>query len=115
MKRRDYRDYLRDMLESVDDIESFIGGMSFEEFKRDKKTLNAVVRSIEVVGEAAKKIARALRDGHKEIPWKEMAAMRDKPTHEYFGIDVEILWKTAKDGMPPLRQLIRNFLGELEE
>jgi len=115
MKRRDYRDYLRDMLESVDDIESFIGGMSFEEFKRDKKTLNAVVRSIEVVGEAAKKIPRALRDRHKEIPWKEMAAMRDKLTHEYFGIDVEILWKTAKDDIPPLRQPIQNFLKEIEE
>jgi len=78
MRKRDYRDYLKDILDSIDDIESFIGGMSFEEFKKDKKTINAVVRSIEVIGEATKNIPRTLKDKHKEIPWKRMAGMRER-------------------------------------
>ena len=110
MKRRDYRDYLKDILDSINDIESFIRGMSFEEFKRDKKTTYAVVRSIEVIGEATKKIPKALKDKHKEIPWKKMAGMRDKLIHEYFGIDVEILWKTIKEDLPPLKPLIEEVL-----
>ncbi|MDH5794914.1 MAG: DUF86 domain-containing protein [Candidatus Bathyarchaeota archaeon] len=115
MRKRDYSDYLQDMLDSINDTESFIRGMSFEEFKRDRKTVNAVVRSIEVIGEAAKKIPKALRDKHKEIPWREMAGMRDKLTHEYFGIDVEILWKTVKDDIPPLKPSVQNILRELEK
>lgn len=78
MSKRDYSDYLRDMLDSINDTESFIRGMSFEEFKRDRKTVNAVVRSIEVIGEAASKMSKALRDKHKEIPWREMAGDRSR-------------------------------------
>jgi len=115
MKRRDYRDYLQDILDSITDIESFIRGMSFEEFKRDRKTINAVVRSIEVIGEATKKIPKTLKDKHREVPWKKMSGMRDKLIHEYFGVDVEILWKTAKDDIPPLKQLVQNILKSLEK
>jgi len=115
MKRRDYRDYLQDILDSITDIENFIRGMSFEDFKRDRKTINAVVRSIEVIGEATKKIPKTLKDKHREVPWKKMSGMRDKLIHEYFGVDVEILWKTAKDDIPPLKQLVQNILKSLEK
>jgi len=113
MRKRDYFDYLKDILDSIDDIESFIGSMSFEEFKKDKKTINAVVRSIEVIGEATKNIPRTLKDKHKEIPWKRMAGMRDKLIHEYFGVDVEILWKTVKEDIPPLKKLLQEILKQL--
>jgi uncharacterized protein with HEPN domain len=115
MKKRDYRDYIKDILDSIIDIENFIKGMSFEEFKRDKKTIYAVVRSIEVIGEATKKIPKTLKDKHPEIPWKKMAGMRDRLIHEYFGIDVEILWKTATEDIPPLKQPIQNILESLKE
>jgi len=115
MKRRDYRDYIKDVLDSVNDIESFIRDMSFEDFKRDRKTINAVVRSIEVIGEATKKIPKTLKDKHREVPWKKMSGMRDKLIHEYFGVDVEILWKTANDDIPPLKQLVQNILKSLEK
>ncbi len=113
MKNRDYRDYIQDILNSIIDVEDFIRGMSYEEFKKDKKTINAVVRSIEIIGEAGKKIPQVLKARHKRIPWKEMAGMRDKLIHEYFGIDVEILWKTAKDDLPPLKQPVQEFLESL--
>jgi len=113
MRKRDYRDYIQDILDSVNDIENFIEGMSFEEFMRDKKTINAVVRSVEVIGEAAKKIPKTLRDKYPDIPWKKMAGMRDKLVHEYFGIDIEIMWKVAKDEIPSLKPSIQNILKSL--
>jgi len=111
--KRDYRDYVQDILDSINDIENFIGDMNFEEFTRDKKTINAVVRSIEVIGEATKKIPKTLRDRYSNIPWKKMAGMRDKLIHEYLGIDIEILWKVAKDEVSPLKPLIQNTLKSL--
>ena len=113
MKKRDYRDYLKDIFDSINDIADFIEGMSFEEFKRDKKTIYAVVRCIEVIGEATKKIPRTLKDKHQGTPWKKMAGMRDRLIHEYFGIDVEILWKTAREDIPSLKQSIQNILESL--
>jgi len=65
--------------------------MTFKDFAKDKRTINAVIRSIEVIGEAAKSIPKAIRDKYPTIPWKKMAGMRDKMIHEYFGVDLKIL------------------------
>jgi uncharacterized protein with HEPN domain len=89
--------------------------MSFEDFKRDKKTIYVVVRGIEVMGEAAKKIPKTLKDKYREIPWKKMAGMRDKLIHEYFGVDVEILWKTIKDDLPSIKPLVQELLKSMGE
>ena len=113
MRKRDYRDYVRDILESINDIENFIGNLSFEEFSRDKKTINAVVRSIEIIGEAAKKVPKGIRNKDPNIPWKKMTGMRDKLIHEYFGVDVEILWKVVRDEIPLLKLPIQNVLRSL--
>jgi uncharacterized protein with HEPN domain len=115
MKRRDYRDYLQDILDAVNDIESFVGSMSFEDFKKDRKTLNAVVRSIEIIGEASKNIPDALKAKYKELPWKQMTGMRDKLIHAYFGVDVETLWKAVKENIPPLKKAIQKMLQDIEK
>jgi uncharacterized protein with HEPN domain len=111
VKKREYKDYLNDIFEAITDVASFIKGMSYKEFLLDKKTFNAVVRSIEIIGEAAKQVPKAVRDKASDIPWKEIVGMRNKIAHEYFGIDSKIVWDTAKRYLPKLRkqmlQLVR--------
>ena len=114
MMRRDFRDYLRDVLESINDVEDFVGSMSFEEFAKDKKTLNAVVRSIEIIGEASKKIPESWKEKHKDLPWRQIAGMRDKLIHAYFGVDVEILWKAVKEDVPRLKGSVKKMLQDAE-
>ncbi len=106
---------MHDILSSVDDIESFVEGISYEQFLKDRKTLNAVVRSFEIIGEATKHVPASLRYEYGEVPWKKMIAMRDKVIHGYFGVDAKTLWITAKEDLPPLRQLVKRMLKDLED
>jgi len=78
MVKRVFTDYIQDILDSIHDIENFIQEMSYNDFKDDRKTINTVVRSIEIIGEASKKIPKSLRDSRQEIPWKKIAGLRDK-------------------------------------
>jgi uncharacterized protein with HEPN domain len=103
MTRRDYAEYLQDILTAIDEVSEFTIGLTFDQFEADRKTVNAVIRSIEVVGEAARKIPEDLRVRFPEVPWKRMTGMRDKLIHEYFGVDLEIVWKTALEELPPLK------------
>lgn len=102
---RTYLDYVADLLTSLHEIEEFTQGLDFRAFSRDRKTVNAVLRSLEVMGEASKRITGAMRERHPEIPWKRMSAMRDKLIHEYSGVDLEIVWGVVRDELPPLRPL----------
>lgn len=115
MIKRIYTDYIQDILDSINDIESFIEGMNFKDFKKDRKTINAVVRSIEIIGEASKKIPKHIREMQPDIPWKKMSGMRDKLIHEYFGIDLEILWKVTKEEIIKLRPGIKQISNGLKE
>ena len=114
MKHRTYRDYVEDIFASIGEIASFIEGMTKNDFLGDRKTINAVIRSFEVIGEATKKIPGAIKKKHPAIPWKKMAGMRDKMIHEYFGVDLDILWQTAKEDIPKLRDPIEQLRGDLD-
>ena len=84
--------YIKDILQNMRDAEQFIQGMTYEQFVADKKTVNAILRSIEVIGEAAKRVPDDVRAQYPQIPWKEMAGMRDKVIHLYFSVDNETVW-----------------------
>lgn len=92
--------YIKDILQNMRDAEQFIEGMTYEQFVNDKKTFNAVVRAIEVMGEAAKNVPPTIRTRYPAIPWKEMAGMRDKVTHFYFGVDREAIWLAVQERIP---------------
>lgn len=114
MKKREYMDYLLDIFNSINDIESFIEGMTYKDFIQDRKTTNAVIRSIEVIGEAARQIPKPVRDKDASIPWKDMIGMRNKIIHEYFGVNYKIVWKTAKQSLPPLKAKIKKVIKQEE-
>jgi uncharacterized protein with HEPN domain len=106
--------YVRDILENMKDAEEFVRGMEFEQFSGDKKTINAALRSVEIIGEASKHVPDPVRDRYPDIPWKEMAGMRDKVTHAYFRVDLEAVWVVIAERIPKLRPAIEQVAADLE-
>ena len=106
---RDIMDFMIDIRDSICDIRNFIQTMTYEEFAEDRKTINAVIRSLEIIGEAAKKIPLDIRQKYPLVPWKEIAGMRDKLIHEYFGVDLGIIWETIHYDFDDLEKAIEDF------
>lgn len=111
---RELGDYVEDILKAMKSSEEFVEGMNYEEFVRDTKTIYAVTRALEIIGEASKKIPDEIRFRYPEIPWKKMAGMRDKIIHEYFGVRLELIWEVIKKDIPKLKPLIEKVLIDLE-
>ena len=86
--------------------------MTWAQFAQDQKTIYAVVRAFEIIGEAAKKVPPSVRKRHAKVPWKQMAGMRDKLIHEYFGVNYQVIWKTAQEDIPPVQRLIGKVMKE---
>lgn len=104
--KRVYLDFLRDLLEHAEKATEFIAAMTADDFLRDEKTVFAVIRALEVVGEAAKKIPDDVRERYPAVPWREMSGLRDKLIHDYFGVNPGVIWKTVTDDVPKLIPLI---------
>jgi len=113
--KRDYTLYLKDILDCIDKIDEFIAGMDYNQFVSDDKTSSAVIRKIEIIGEATKNLPAVLRDKYPDVPWAEMARMRDKVIHFYFGADYAIVWRVARERLPEIRPLIERILMEGKE
>jgi uncharacterized protein with HEPN domain len=103
------QDYLEDIAESVNRIEEYIMGMDFKDFEKSKITQDAVIRAFEVLGEASKKIPKDFRKKYSDTPWRKMAGMRDKLIHDYWGVNIERVWKTATKDIPTLKKLIKKM------
>ena len=108
-------DYVEDVMSAVLKVEEFTLDMKYEDFVRDDKTVFAVVRALEIIGEAVKKLPPAVKDRYPTIPWKDIAGMRDKLTHEYFGVNLKVIWDTAKQDIPPLQPLMQKLLDDYRE
>jgi len=111
--KRDISLYLKDVFEHMKHAEAFIENLTHEEFIKDKKTSYAVVRCIEIIGEAVKNIPDDVRGKYPDIPWKKMAGMRDKISHFYFGIDMKKVWLAVKRDLPKIRPQIRKILKDI--
>ena len=106
--------YFEDILTAIKDIKEFTKGMTFESFEEDKKTVQAVTRSLEIIGEAANAIPQELKSKYTNLPWRDMISLRNKVLHEYFGVDTEILWQTITEDLLPLKQKVEKLLEELK-
>jgi len=110
--KRVWLDYLNDILDAVNDIKSFINGQTYETFIKDNMRRNAVVRSLEVIGEATKNLPEEVREKYPEIPWKRMAGMRDKLIHGYFGVDYESIWSLITERVSSIEEPIKRIIRE---
>jgi uncharacterized protein with HEPN domain len=102
--------YIQDILTSIDKIFAYTKDLTYNDFSEDEKTIDAVVRNLEIIGEAANNISPEILQLHPEIPWSKMVSMRNKVIHEYFGVDAEILWETIFEDLAPLKESIKKVL-----
>jgi len=108
MANRDEIVFLEDILECIQKIENYIENISETEFQNDSEKQDAIIRRIEIIGEATKKISNQTRENYPQVPWKEMAGMRDVVVHGYFGISIRLIWNVATNE-------IRNLKPEMEK
>ncbi|MBT4504309.1 MAG: DUF86 domain-containing protein [Gemmatimonadetes bacterium] len=111
----EYIDNLEDVLDAAEKAGQFVAGMTRAEFDGDDRTKYAVVRALEIIGEATKGIPDEVREKYPKIPWRSMAGMRDKLIHDYTGVSWEVVWKTVQEDVPELKQLVKDVLEDLED
>lgn len=106
---------LRDIVENVDAIESFVAGLDYDEFAKDQKTMYAVVRGLEIISEAARRLPDELKARHRRIDWTAVAAAGNVYRHEYEGVDTELIWQTVKHDLRALRDVAGAELDRLDQ
>jgi uncharacterized protein with HEPN domain len=107
---RTHVDYLEDILQAIQKAEDFTRNMDFRTFSEDDKTVFAVVRALEIIGEASKKIPPEFKQQNPDLPWRDMAGMRDKLIHDYFGVNEEVVWNTVLEDLPPVKTLLQSIV-----
>ena len=111
---KDYTIYLADIIEAMAKIQRYTDGLTFESFAANEMAVDAVNRNLEIVGEAARSIPESIRNSNPQIPWQRMIGLRNIVIHEYFGIDLSIVWEIARVNIPDTRPLIEAMLKAME-
>jgi len=105
--------YLQDLLVAMTRIAEYLEGYDFDQFKKDYKTVDAVIRNFEIIGEASRKLPDHIKENNPDLPWDEMYLLRNRVSHEYFGIDYEIIWDVCINHLPENRKQIQSILKNL--
>jgi uncharacterized protein with HEPN domain len=108
----EFLDFVEDMLDAMDKAEILVEGFSYSEFETDFRTNFAVVRALEIIGEAAKRLPTSLREQYPEIPWRGMAGMRDRIIHGYDTLDLQIVWDVVMQDIPEIKPRIQEILAD---
>lgn len=112
---RDELLYLRHILDAVRTVEEYLQGVSEEQFNNTRLLQDGVIRQIEIIGEATRHVSKDIRRTYPEIPWQDVAGMRDKLIHDYFGVDLEKVWLTAQEDLPVLKKQVTDILKDYGE
>jgi uncharacterized protein with HEPN domain len=115
MSKRDRRVILADILESINKIENYVEGITYEQFIRDDKTKDAVVRNLEIIGEAVNQIPKNIREKFSDVPWSQIIGLRNRMIHGYFVVDYRIVWEIVKEDIPSLKRKIELISQVLSE
>ena len=112
MPKRDYREYIKDILQECEFVRKYTQGIEYEDFLESDLLRHAVVRALEVIGEAVKNLPNELLEKYPQIEWKRVKGMRDRLAHAYFGVDYELLWRVIKEELPSLCNVVKDMLDE---
>lgn len=110
MPERQEHDFLADILEACRRAQSYVADMNYEQFLADTKTQDAVMRNLEIIGEATTRLSTKLRANHPEVPWRSMAGVRHRLIHDYFGVNIDIVWQIADQELPVLQTQISQIV-----